>query len=104
MRGTKPSNAAGPICSSYDNSFEELKNQWGWGGFTTHDLKRCRLMAGCVAPVLDWWNLFARLADPNHHHEAITHRPSLLQAIGRQTEHAGRTTVTMARATLYTIA
>ena len=39
--------------------------------------------------------LFVRLADPNHHREAITSRPLLLQAIGRQTSHAGRTTVTV---------
>jgi len=26
-----------------ENVFDELKNQWGWGGFTTQDLKRCRL-------------------------------------------------------------
>ena len=24
---------------------DELKNQWGWGGFTTHDLHRCQLSA-----------------------------------------------------------
>ena len=78
-----------------ENSFDELKNQWGWGGFTTRDLKRCRLMAGCVALVFNWWNLFVRLADPAHHREAITSRPLLLQAIGRQTSHAGRTTVTI---------
>jgi Transposase DDE domain group 1 len=78
-----------------ENSFDELKNQWGWGGFTTRDLKRCRLMAGCVALAFNWWNLFVRLADPNHHREAITSRPLLLQAVGRQTTHAGRTTVTI---------
>jgi hypothetical protein len=78
-----------------ENSFDELKNQWGWAGFTTRDLKRCRLMAGCVALVFNWWNLFVRLADPDHHREAITSRPLLLQAIGRQTSHAGRTTVTI---------
>src|SRR6516164_400588 len=52
-------------------------------------------MAGCVALVFNWWNLFVRLADPAHHREAITSRPLLLQAIGRQTSHAGRTTVTI---------
>ena len=78
-----------------ENSFDELKNHWGWGGFTTHDLKRCRLMARCVALVFNWWNLFVRLADPDRHREAITSRPLLLQAIGRQTSHAGRTTVTI---------
>jgi Transposase DDE domain len=78
-----------------ENSFDELKNQWGWGGFTTRDLKRCRVMAGAVALVFNWWNLFVRLADPDHHREAITSRPLLLQAIGQQTSHAGRTTVTI---------
>ena len=34
-----------------ENSFDELKNHWGWGGFTTHDLKRCRFMARIVALV-----------------------------------------------------
>jgi len=78
-----------------ENVFDELKNQWGWGGFTTRDLKRCRLMAGLVALFFNWWNLFVRLADPNHHREAITSRPLLLHAIGRRTSHAGRTTVTI---------
>jgi len=31
-------------------------------------------MAGYVALVFNWWNLFVRLADPNHHREAITRR------------------------------
>ena len=65
----------------------------GLGGFTTQDLKRCRLMARFVALVFNWWTLFARLADPDHHREAITTRPLLLTAIGRQTTHAGRTTI-----------
>ena len=78
-----------------ENGFDELKNHWGWGGFTTRDLKRCRLMARCVALAFNWWNLFVRLADGDHHREAITSRPLLLQAIGRQTKHAGRTTLTI---------
>src|SRR5215467_2648231 len=31
-----------------ENAFDELKNHWGWGGFTTQDLKRCRLLAASV--------------------------------------------------------
>ena len=58
-----------------ENVFDELKNQWGWGGFTTQDLTRCRLLAGTVALAYNWWSLFARLADPDHHREAITSRP-----------------------------
>src|SRR3977135_812827 len=66
-----------------------------WGGFTTHALPACRIMARIVTLIFNWWNLFVRLADPDHHREAITSRPLLLQAIGRQTNHAGRATVTI---------
>ncbi len=45
-----------------ENNFDELKNQWGWGGFTTHDIKRCRLIARMVALIYNWWNLFVRLS------------------------------------------
>lgn len=78
-----------------ENSFDELKNHWGWGGFTTHDLKRCRLMARAVALVYNWWSLFVRLADPDKHTEAITSRPLLLHAVGKQTTHAGQRTITI---------
>ncbi|MGH8652831.1 MAG: hypothetical protein ACREYE_11985 [Gammaproteobacteria bacterium] len=27
-------------CADAENPFDELKNHWGWGGFTTQDLKR----------------------------------------------------------------
>jgi hypothetical protein len=67
-------------CLQWDieNVFDELKNQWGWGGFTTQDLHRCRLLAGTVVLVYNWWSLFTRLADPEHHREALTSRPLLL--------------------------
>jgi hypothetical protein len=95
-----------------ENVFDELKNQWGWGGFTTQDLTRCRLLAGTVALVYNWWSLFARLADPEHHREAITSRPLLLSAIpssdssngfaagtlaslARRSQHAGQVTLTI---------
>ena len=74
-----------------ENAFDELKNQWGWGGFTTHDLKRCRLTAMTVALAYNWWSLFVRLAHPQARLEAITSRPFLLSAIGRMTSHAGQT-------------
>jgi hypothetical protein len=78
-----------------ENGFDELKNQWGWGGFTTQDLKRCRLLAGTMALTYNWWSLFVRLADPEHHREAITTRPLLLSAIARRTQHAGQVTLTI---------
>ena len=78
-----------------ENAFDELKNQWGWGGFTTQDLKRCRLLAGVVALVYNWWSLFVRLADPDHHREAITTRPLLLSAVARRSQHAGQVRLTV---------
>ena len=78
-----------------ENNFDELKNHWGWGGFTTRDLPRCRLIARIVAVIYNWWSLFVRLADPNQHTEAITSRPLLLHGVGRQTRHANQTTITI---------
>ena len=34
-----------------ENNFDELKNQWAWAGFTTHDRKRCQMMARITALV-----------------------------------------------------
>ena len=73
-----------------ENTFDELKNQWGWGGFTTQDLKRCRLSAMGVALVYNWWSLFVRLTNPKARREAITSRPFLLSGVGRKTTHAGQ--------------
>ena len=78
-----------------ENSFDELKNQWGWGGFTTRDLKHCQHMVRLIALTYNWWSLFVRLADPNHNREAITSRPLLLHEIARQTQHAGQTRLTV---------
>lgn len=72
-----------------------MKNQWGWGGFTTHDLHRCQLAARTVALVYNWWSLFVRLASPHARREAITSRPWLISSVGRRTEHAGQTTITL---------
>ena len=76
-----------------ENDFDELKNQWGWAGYTTHDLHRCRLMARIIAIIYNWWTLFVRLIEPNCHLEAITSRPLLLHAVGKQIQHAGQTII-----------
>ena len=31
-----------------ENGFDEIKNQWGWGGYSTHDIERCALSARAV--------------------------------------------------------
>lgn len=76
-----------------ENNFDELKNQWGWSGFTTHDLHRCRLMARIIALIYNWWTIFVRLIGPDSHLEAITSRPLLLHAVGKQIQHAGQTII-----------
>jgi Transposase DDE domain group 1 len=81
-----------------ENAFDELKNQWGWGGFTTKDLARCQLTARMVALVYNWWNIFVRLAEPDKHLEAITSRPLLLAGIAERTRHGRQTTLRIASA------
>jgi len=78
-----------------ENSFDELKNQWGWGGYVTRDIKRSRYTAMMVAIVYNWWSIFARLANPKMRMEAITSRPFLLSGIGRKTNHAGQKYLTI---------
>jgi hypothetical protein len=78
-----------------ENIFDELKNQWGWTGFTTQDLRRCQILARIIAVIYNWWTLFTRLAIPNRHPEAMTSRPLLLNGIARQTTHSNQTTLTI---------
>jgi hypothetical protein len=76
-----------------ENIYDELKNQWGWNGFTTRALAPCRLMANLVALVYNWWHLYVRLYDAEHHREAITSRPALLGGVARLTRHSGQSTI-----------
>ncbi len=78
-----------------ENIYDEQKNQWGWGGYTTHDMKRCQIMARIIALIYNWWSLYVRLAIPERHAEAITSRPLLLYGVGQQTRHGGQTTLTI---------
>ena len=73
-----------------ENGFDELKNHWGWGGYTTHDLERCNLSARAVALIYNWWSWYVRLAHPQTRLEAITSRPMLLSGVARLTQHAGQ--------------
>jgi hypothetical protein len=76
-----------------ENGFDELKNQWGWAGFTSHKLSASRLMANLIALIYNWWNLYMRFYDEAHHREAIRSRPMLMQGVGRQVQSGGRRTV-----------
>ena len=70
--------------------FDEIKNQWGWGGYSTHDIERCALSARAVALVYNGGSWYVRLAHPKTRLEAITSRPKRLSAVGRMTSHAGQ--------------
>lgn len=78
-----------------ENNFDELKNQWGWCGYTTQDLKRCKIIGKFIALIYDWWNIFTRLVDPNCHREAVTSRPQLLNATGKLTQHGRQKVLTI---------
>ncbi len=80
-----------------ENIFDEIKNQWGWGGYTTQALNSCQLMARTVALIYNWWSLFVRMANPDAegHQEAITSRPLLLTGVGRLTKSGHQKTITI---------
>jgi len=78
-----------------ENNFDEIKNQWGWGGFVTQKIKPCRFVARMIALVYNWWSLFVRLAEPDKHYEAIVSRPLLLHGVGKQTTHSAQKTLTI---------
>jgi hypothetical protein len=74
-----------------ENGFDELKNQWGWGGFTTQDMHRSQITARAVALIYNWWSWYVRAANPKARREALTSRPLLLAAVGRTASHGGQT-------------
>lgn len=76
-----------------ENAFDELKNQWGLGGFTTQDTCRTQSMARACALVYNWWGWYCRAAHPETRLEAITSRPLLLAAVGKATTHGNQTTL-----------
>jgi hypothetical protein len=80
-----------------ENHFDELKNQWGWGGYVTRDLARSRLMTRIIALVYNWWTIYARLAGEGRHQEALTSRPELMSGVGRLSRHAGRKILRLSR-------
>ena len=76
-----------------ENAYDELKNQWGWGGFMTRDLLRCQVSARNVALIYNWWSLFVACAQPERGREATTSRPLLLCAVGRVVESGRQLTL-----------
>ncbi len=81
-----------------ENAYDELKNQWGWAGFSVENLQKSQLMAQIVALIYNWWSVFTKFVDQKVAREAITSRPMLLlhtasmsihQSVKRITIHCG---------------
>lgn len=79
--------------SDVENNYDELKNQWGWGGYTTKKIGPSQLAATFIAMVYNWWSLYVRFYDSEHHREAVTTRPYLMHGVGRQVQSGGQKTV-----------
>ncbi len=73
--------------------FDDLKNQWGWRGYTSRRLASSNLMANLIALFYNWWSLYLRFYDEGHHREAIRTRPMLMAGVGRQVQSGGQRTV-----------
>ena len=76
-----------------ENIIDEAKNQWGWSGYTTQKIAPCRIMAAFIGMVYNWWNLYLRFYDGEHHREAIRSRPLLMSGVGRQVQSGGQRTI-----------
>ena len=75
-----------------ENILDEMKNQWGWGGYTTHDLARCRLAARLLALFYDWWiRLVEHLRSPRRSRLASRsdHQPAAV-SLGDRDPHPAR--------------
>ena len=62
-------------CGDCENIFDEMKNQWGWGGFTARTLAQTALFAGLSVIAVNLWNVFTRLCDDGTHREAASMPP-----------------------------
>ncbi len=76
-----------------ENCYDELKNQWGWCGFTVRDLARSELMARLIALIYNWWSLYTKLVDEQIAREAITSRPLFLLHIAKMSIHQSMRTL-----------
>ncbi len=57
-----------------ENVFDELKNQWGFNGFSAHKREVSSLAAHLLVLIYNLWSLFSRLLEPSRHLEAASAR------------------------------
>jgi Transposase DDE domain group 1 len=73
-----------------ENIIDEIKNQWGWGGFTTKSLGPTRIMANFVAVIFNLWRLYTRWFTTGQNREAVVTRPALMHGVGRMVAGGGQ--------------
>lgn len=56
--------------ANVENVFDELKNQWGFGGFSARSRATSELAARLLLVVYNLWVLFVRFIEPKKHTEA----------------------------------
>jgi len=66
-----------------ENVFDELKNQWGFNGFSSRQRRVSELAARLLLLTYNLWNLFLRLMSPERHIEAAHGRRWFLLIAGR---------------------
>ena len=79
--GPATSRKSSPPAGSWPTSEEAEGTRGGWQG------------GRAIALLYNWWHLYARLYDGEHHREVITSRPALLNGVARLTAHSGQRTV-----------
>jgi hypothetical protein len=72
-----------------ENVFDELKNQWGWAGYTTKSIKSNQIMARIVAQIYNWWSIMTQKSHQGKHKEAITTRPAMLSNVAYMSRTGG---------------
>jgi Transposase DDE domain group 1 len=73
--------------ATIENSFDELKNQWGLSGYTSANFERNQVMALYISHVYNLWNQRIRSEAPSNTAEAISTRPSHLEGVAHLSDH-----------------
>jgi hypothetical protein len=79
-----------------ENVFDELKNQWGFGGFTSRSRRVTSLAARLLLLAYNLWNLFLRLINPKEHMEAARGRRWFLLIAARLVKSGRQKTLQVA--------
>lgn len=79
-----PPPAASSCGADAENIYDELKNQWVQEGEIYHQVPGAEADHGKHGGAhFNWWTLYGRMFDGEHHREAVTSRTALLDGVAR---------------------